>query len=182
MKFQKKQKIYFSKRKGVTLIELLLAIAIIGIMTVVTLVGLEKAKPRSNVEMATRQLAASIRQVQNDALSGKMINNETACLFSIKIANSSDKLSYNSYYVSSQDGNCAATSKKKYDIEGEIGGVNYNGDTNIQELFFASPHASLANGGRIVLQSTFDNSIKWTLCINSKTGDIIEFEGNVNCP
>jgi prepilin-type N-terminal cleavage/methylation domain-containing protein len=59
------------KKKGVTLIELIVVIAVIGIMTSVGLVSLSRSRDRKAVEAATREVAAALRDAQNMALTGK---------------------------------------------------------------------------------------------------------------
>jgi type II secretion system protein H len=64
------------KRTGFSLIELLIVIAIIGIMTVVSLMMLNNAKDRKDVEAAAKEVVAAIREAQNNALAGKMIGSQ----------------------------------------------------------------------------------------------------------
>jgi prepilin-type N-terminal cleavage/methylation domain-containing protein len=58
-------------KKGFSLTELLVIIAIIGIMISVSLVSLVESKNRKDVEMAAREVAAVAREAQNYALTGK---------------------------------------------------------------------------------------------------------------
>ncbi len=65
----------FSKfDNGFSMTELLIVMAIIIIMTGVLLVGQSSNKSDTDVESATRQVAAQIRALQNEALNGKKID------------------------------------------------------------------------------------------------------------
>ncbi|MDO8529623.1 MAG: type II secretion system protein [bacterium] len=65
-------------RKGSTLIELLVVVAIISIMTAVTIVSLQGGKTEKELEIAAREMVADIREAQNNALTGK--NASSTCI------------------------------------------------------------------------------------------------------
>lgn len=58
-------------QKGYSLVELMLVIALIGIMVVIGFVSLVSARNKNAVEVAAREVAAVAREAQNYALSGK---------------------------------------------------------------------------------------------------------------
>ena len=58
-------------KKAVTLIELIITVAIIGIMTGVLLVSTSGSRTDKALEAAARKVAATIREAQNYALTGK---------------------------------------------------------------------------------------------------------------
>ena len=58
-------------KKAVTLIELIITVAIIGIMTGVLLVSTSGSRTDKALEAAAREVAATIREAQNYALTGK---------------------------------------------------------------------------------------------------------------
>lgn len=61
------------KDKGFTLAEILVVMAMTAIMIAVTMTPLSGAKDRKAVEGEARKLAATIREVQNYALTGKVM-------------------------------------------------------------------------------------------------------------
>jgi prepilin-type N-terminal cleavage/methylation domain-containing protein len=58
-------------RQGFSLIELMITIAIAGIMTAATLVSMNAMREKKAVEGAAREVAAVVRETQNYALTGK---------------------------------------------------------------------------------------------------------------
>lgn len=73
-------------KKGFTLSELLIVIAIISIMTVVSLTYLGQNKKSRDLENSTRELTAAFREAQNDALTGKTLDaNNYPCFYRLKI-------------------------------------------------------------------------------------------------
>ncbi len=64
-------KIFFINNKGTTLIELIVGIAIIGIITGAVLANFRVGERTNNLHIATQKLVSDIRQVQNYAMSLK---------------------------------------------------------------------------------------------------------------
>lgn len=67
------------KQKGVTLIEMMVVIAIVGIMTSVTLVSLSGAKVRKELQAAGNELASVLREQRNNALTGNVGTGNDSC-------------------------------------------------------------------------------------------------------
>ena len=61
----------FQKNTGVTLIELIVVMAILGIMASITTISFGSSRDKRAVETNARQFAAVVRLAQNYALSGK---------------------------------------------------------------------------------------------------------------
>jgi len=80
---------------GFTLIELMISVAIISIMAGVTIVSLGGSKTKQEVEGATRQVVAVIREAQNNAVTGKNISGvstDRPCQFRVNAAGSSSDI------------------------------------------------------------------------------------------
>ncbi|MFH0969473.1 MAG: type II secretion system protein [Patescibacteria group bacterium] len=67
------------KKKAFSIIEVLIVIAIIGIMTAATIVSLQSGKTDKELETAAREVSAAIREAQNNALTGK--NASSSCQY-----------------------------------------------------------------------------------------------------
>lgn len=172
---QKNNKIF---RKGLTLIELIIVIAIIGIMTAVTYVSLRNLKPTKKAEVSAREIGALLRQVQNDAVSGKMIGGTTACRFVLYLANNGSNLNYSGRYVFGQDAAaCNANGQTQY-MSGSVSGVNVDSTKTIS---YFVPHGDVTGGGKILLTTTDGSSRQYTVCVNSR-GNVEERFGNAACP
>jgi prepilin-type N-terminal cleavage/methylation domain-containing protein len=69
-------------KKGFSFIELMITIAIMGIMTTITLVSMNKGRELWAVKTAAREVAATVRETQNNALTGKGLKDQTtSCVF-----------------------------------------------------------------------------------------------------
>ena len=80
-------------KKAVTLIELIITIAIIGIMTGVLLVSFGSSRTDKALETAARETAATIREAQNYALTGKGAG--AGCnIYTFSYGNGDDKNEY----------------------------------------------------------------------------------------
>ncbi len=67
----------FQKNRGVTLIELVVVMAILGIMAAITTTSYNAGKIKRDVETNAREFAAVLRLAQNYALSGKQSGSQT---------------------------------------------------------------------------------------------------------
>jgi prepilin-type N-terminal cleavage/methylation domain-containing protein len=61
----------YTFKKGFSIIELVIAVAIIVIMSSVIIISLTDSKDQQSLKTAAREVAAAIRDTQNNALAGK---------------------------------------------------------------------------------------------------------------
>jgi len=71
-----------SQRKGFTLIEILVVVAIIGIAAGIALISVGSGRTQKEVEGDARRLVGVLRELQNNALSGKhVVSGRVSCAF-----------------------------------------------------------------------------------------------------
>ncbi len=189
------------KKKGFTFIEIMIVVTIIGIMTSVVLVYVSGDKSSRAVEVAARQVAAAIREAQNNALSGKQIDTvNIACghgfYFDSGVNNNKYKLFYNYDTVSlpgSQDcSNPVTPVSTTYDANSADyttyslnNKVEFSSGTS-EIIYFTMPHgdvyengSSLTPSAKILLVSP-DGNDKYTVCVYT-SGRVEEKKGDVSC-
>lgn len=75
------------RKKGFTLLEVLVTVSIISVITAASIVSLGNLKQKKEVEGDARRLAASIREAQNYALTGRNIfrgTDDVPCMFQVR--------------------------------------------------------------------------------------------------
>jgi len=158
-------------KKAVTFIELVIVIAIIGIMAGVLLVSLVNGRADKALEVAAREVAATIREAQNYALSGKGAG--TGCnTYTFSYNDGAD----NNEYSVSNGGACSINNNYKLK-----NGVIFSGAGSFS---FSVPHGIIAG---VVLDNPEDIELTKSskvihVCVYS-SGKIIETEiGAAGCP
>jgi len=183
-------------RRGFTLIEVLVVIFIMILAIGLTLASFKDTKPLDEVEAAARGIAASIRQAQNNSLTGKqqvhsgVLSN--ICRNGIRWTNSaeSDKITLEGYYAVSSapcpafSGIYATTVFKnvKLNVVGLAGGE--------YKVSFTSPLGQVESGGfalnasvpaQFKIESTANSNVFALVCVYP-TGRVEEFSNQANCP
>ena len=159
------------RKRGFSLMELMVVMAIIAIMTVAVFANKNSNKATSDVEVVTRQVAAQIRALQNEALNGKLIEGVIVCQYNFNAWNSVYTVSYGDCTTNATIASGTQTvdlTKKKVSFDGAA--VN---------LYFSSPRGNVDAKKTIVLKSTIDPTVKRWVCVSS---DGVVTEQKTVCP
>lgn len=190
--------VYFGKA-GFTLVELLFVIFILILSIGIALISFRDTKPLDEVEVATRHLAALVREAQNNSLAGKQ-QVEAGSLMNICLSgiewdgNVADSMDFTLFSYKSASPNPCALANGRIDSRSEnFVKVNLNplpvSDSNIS---FSVPSGIVtstgfplingaANSAQIRVTSTTNTSIYALVCVYS-TGRVEEIFGQANCP
>lgn len=177
---------------GFTLLEVLVVVAIIGIMTSVAFVSVQRGKIDKEVSAAAEQVASAIREAQNYALSGKQPSTtETTCGFGFRRINLTR---YNIFYnhTTASLSTCADV-PKIYDTAIASSnftgitlpnGVLFNGTTSVQRMYFSIPFGMMFNNDGSSLVSikrflVYKDTIYYAICVNP--GGFVEVRKGNSC-
>lgn len=106
-------------KKAFSLVELMVIIGIIGIMSSVVIVSLQRGRVEKELETSAREVSAAIREAQNNALTGKSASSTCSDYYFTYIAGST-------YTVGGSPNSCPSTSYAlKNGVTFESGGSFY---------------------------------------------------------
>ncbi len=158
-------------KKGVTLIELAIVFAIIGMMASVAVVSLSSSKANTRLKAAMAEVSSTIRTAQSYALQGKTPSGETVCGYGFRFK---DDKNYEIFYVRLNELSFADCGSQNSDANyrqyidssaspyfpGQFFAlpdnvVLTNSDPELNAaLFFDMPHANIYDGQGISLSSS----------------------------
>ncbi len=160
--------------------EVMIVVAIMGIMTTIGLVSMSATRNKKNIEIEARRVVASIREAQNYALTGKIGGSGfIPCRFRwISSPVVGDNTSYWITTFRRVSASCDGTAEDtgdsvKYSLQN---GVTFSNNTPYS-IDFSVPFAGVS-ASRIVLAK---GGNYYTVCVSS-SGVANEFEGDVTCP
>jgi len=148
--------------KAFTLIELMIVVAIIGIMSSVVIISMQNGKIEKELETAAREVAATIREAQNNALTGKNASstNPICSQYNFAYTNGSSNYSVN----------CSGNYSNNYTLKN---GVTFASGGNFN---FSIPFGGVAANGIKITK----NSICYCVAVNS-SGSVEEKGRLANC-
>jgi prepilin-type N-terminal cleavage/methylation domain-containing protein len=140
-----KDSLRFRKRKGFSLVELVVTIAIIGILSAIILVGVSDQKEQKDVESAATFLTAKLREIQTAALTGRQYTTGTTpCAYR---GTWSGTALTTSYMYKDTSGDCTLiTTISTFTLPG---GVSADASGTVD---FVLPHAKIASDITITLE------------------------------
>jgi prepilin-type N-terminal cleavage/methylation domain-containing protein len=157
----------FENKKGFSLMELLIAMAIVSIIASATMVSMSSQKRNTEVETAAREVAAAIRQAQNNSLTGK--------------GASSSCSQYNFSYTKSTPNSpnysidCSGSDYTNYALKNGVTFANAGPGT----FSFSIPFGNLNPASDATIQ-VVKGSSSYYVCLD-KGGDVSEVK-NLPCP
>lgn len=192
-------------KKGFSLTEMMMTIAIISIMTGAVFVNFSATRKTKGLETEARRLVANIREAQDNAFTGKKPADDVApCGWGIYYDAGTNPGEYKIYYNVSTSG-CSVANGSELDRKFILSGVTLNGTSSVaqtvilennarfdglstDEVYFAVPHGrifdqngvAIATPLKLLLRSTVDSTVQHTVCVFS-SGRVDDEAGEVDC-
>lgn len=179
----------FFAKKGFTLIELMIVVAIVGIMTAATMVSLSSGREAKQVEGEARKFASAIRELQNYALTGKKFHaTEPTCQAGLRVIfenNVSTPFPSYKYRSGTDCGTMTIASSGTFALGNGVRFGDGSGLFAFSGLYFTVPRGDMVNAANVAIASTTRVSLKkgssvWSVCIYPG-GRVEEYSG-ASCP
>ncbi len=151
-------------RNGMTLIEVVVVIAIVGIMSSITITSFVTMRRDAALETAAEEVVAVLREAQNYSLTGKNLTSAACATYTVDFT-----LGLGSFILN--NGGAPCTLNQSYSLK--------NGVTvySVTATKFTAPHATTEKSETVIQKG----SAYYTICVNT-AGLIKKLSGKVLCP
>ena len=153
--------------------ELIVVMAIMGIMASVGIVSLQSSKSDSRLKATQREVAASIKQAQSYALQGRMQEGETPCEYGFEFTSVTD---YQIFYRLPVSGSCASmgseTTVESFSISNGVV-LYYPTTMDKSKIRFSIPFANMTGPNAWGFGFRYSDGSFNTMVI-SRNGSIVE--------
>jgi prepilin-type N-terminal cleavage/methylation domain-containing protein len=157
--------------RAFTLIEVLVVVAIMGIMTGVAVMSFGNGRTDKELETSAREFVAVAREVQNYALTGRQFSttDTDACAdgFRFRLRWNDNTTAHNDYhlrYRHNVSGSCTGDIVASYTLKN---GVVFSGSAS--SIFFTMPWANIFNNSGTALELATPNYVTVTLTKSSRS-------------
>ncbi len=165
------------KKRGFTLVELMVVMAMTAIMISVTIVSLSGSRDRKAVEGEARKFAAVVREAQNYALTGKQfVSGRVTCSVGISDIGDLDE-AYDITYTYRNGADCSSYISTVFSTNQLSNGVHFSSDPI--PFSFAVPRGETGLGSTLRIEMSKE-SATYSVCIY-RTGRVEDVSG-VSCP
>lgn len=143
--------------QGFTLLELIVVVAIIGIMTSVGLASLSSSRRQIALKTAQDEVTSAIKLAQSYALQGKIPSSgDIACAYGFEFLDNDINSEYQIFYYRKVGGICDTSDKREIERNNLKNGVSLTSPFSSSSVYFNMPSADMIPNSGIVL--TLDSS------------------------